>query len=272
MAKIIGGNTGLKFNTREQKDKKSRRRLTIIFVAILVVLASASIVTFFKERVPSQNDPEVTEEALTAISDDLKEEINILFAAVTTNERREILTACVRMNTEDKTVSVTSLNPGDNVIIGKAVDFKKLVENKYGVQFDKYLIVDQKEFKKLYSLLGTYSFNLGTQIDYSGNDFTLSLLPGQQTLTHDKFLGYLRFIGMNGSDYEEKKQAEVIGDYLSQVINESNANRGADLYEKIMNTSECDVTPSEFLKYKDFLDEISKEPLEASTFVLKVKD
>ena len=202
----------------------------------------------------------------------MQEEVNLLIAGVSTNENELLFASFITLNTTDRTITVACADPGSGAIVERPAEFASQMASKYGVELDRYIFINQKQFKKVYSLLGNYSTNVKKRVDYNGDDFTLELLSGQQSFTYDKFFNYLRYVGMNGSKYELKEQANIISEYVAKFMSEKNAENGVDIYEKTMNASESNITPTDFLKYKDLLDEMTKERIYISVDTLKIED
>lgn len=270
MAKIVGRNSGLRFNTSAQKAKRTRRKIIAIFAVVFVVLASASIITFFHERTSEENtDPN---EITVPVNANLQENVNLFVAGVSTNERELLFASFITLNTAEQTITVSCAASGSGAIVERPAEFASQMASKYGIELDRYIFIDQKQFKKVYSLLGNYSTNIKKRVDYHGDDFTLELLSGQQSFTYDKFFNYIRYVGMNGSKYELKEQAGIIAEYVSKFMSEKNAEKGVEIYEKTMNASESNISPTDFLKYKDLLDEMAKESVRAKVDTVKMGD
>ncbi len=259
MAKGVGGKRKLKFKTTKRENATKRRKLILGFVAIVLVLAIASAVTYIKERKDKTDEDTSDSELSTLVQTKMKENVSLLFAGTSTSENKPLFATVIKFNTKDSTITVTPLSTAE--INGeKTQELVSGFSEKAGMTFDRYIVVNEKNFKSFVGLLGTYETEIGQAIDYKGDDFSLSLLSGKQKLTGDKLFKYVRYLGADGSDYSLENQGKLIADFLSQKLNETNTSKGEDLFSSMVNLSESDITIVDFSKYKDWLAEISKKP------------
>ena len=264
MSNVFGRNKSLKFRTTAHREKRNRRKLIILFSIVFTIIFVASLVTFINERSkPIESDDEESE--ITYVADNLKEEVSILFVGASTNENTPLFASVITLNTKTKVFTIVCFDPNLGVDASKGDKLVAAVETKYNTEIDRYCIVTQEQFKPFITAMGKYNVNIKETINYSDSEYTLSLLPGQQTLNCDNFFKYIRYMATSGTDSAYKAQAGVIGDYISQKLNETNSAKGQDLYESLVNNSSSDIKPDDYLRYQTLLDEISAEPRNIET-------
>lgn len=238
--------------TKKKKDaatKKRERRFISVFLALLILIASASAITFFREKAKNEA-ANSTESDLTAINDgSRKEKVNILFIPVSADE--EVLYLCIfGIDTLNNSFSVSCVSTPDGADPAKPLELIELAEKAYALKIDRYVLITRDQFKGFSQVLGGYSVNLKNRIDYTGKDFTLSLPAGKRTLYGDLFFNYVRFTGLGGSEHEREKQAELLADYIRQCLTKENVENGDDLFSRLVNTCTTNINISDFNKYQ----------------------
>lgn len=259
MAKGVGGKRKLKFKTTERENASKKRKLIIGFIAIVLILAVASVATYVKERKAPDDEGVSGTELNTLPQTKMKENVSLLFVGTSTNDNKPLFAAVIKFNTKDSTMTVVPVSVS-GIQGDKSQELASNISSDKGVSFDRYVVVNEKNFKTFAGVLGAYETDIEQTIDYKSDDFSLNLLSGKQKLTGDKLFRYIRYLGDDGSDYSLKKQGELIADFLSQKLNESNTSKGDDLFSSLINSSESDITIVDFSKYKDWLAAVSKEP------------
>ncbi len=256
MAKGVGGKTKLKFKTTKRMNADKKRIWISVFVIIVLIIAAASLATYLKERPDSDSDGKPND-GITVQPANMKEYVNLLFAGTKTDSGEILILTHITINTKDKSFVITPL-PSSKIDSVKAADITKEVSEKFNLDIDRYVLVTEKKFKTFSGAMGLYEVNIKNKIDFSGDDFSLNLLPGPQKLSGDNFFKYLRYMGSGETDYDLEKQGNVIADYLQQKINITNAEKGDELFSDMINSAESDVTIVDFQKYHDFLSNVSK--------------
>lgn len=252
---------------RKQKDaatKKKERRFLIVFAALLLIIATASTITFFKERDKGEEDVEVGESEITLVGDKTrKSNVGIMFVPVTGDQ--EVLYICAfNFDTTSKSYTIQCLNAPKNSDPSKPADLLALVNKTYGLKLDKYVIITREQFKEFTQVLGGYEITLKSRVDYSDNNFSINLAPGDRKLYGNQFFDYLRFIGLSGSDHERQTQGEILVDYVRQKLTKDMVANGDDVFSRLANTCTTDITIVDFTKYQPLIEDSVAKRLKIS--------
>lgn len=256
MAKGVGGKKKLKFKTTERVNASKRRKWIIIFVVVIIAVSVASVLTYFKEN-PVNKSEEENNSSLSSQTN-MKKYVSILFAGTKTDVGDVLILLHITLNTADKKFTVTPL-PASEITSVKAADIVKDTSQKFNIDIDRYVLINEKQIKYFMGALGLYEVDLDSRVNYNGSEFSLNLASGSQTLTGDKFFRYLQYLGLGESDSALKKQGEAVADLIAQRVNASNCAKGEKLFEDLINSSESDITIVDFQKYKGFFDEVSEK-------------
>ena len=253
---------------RKQKDaatKKRERRFLVIFAALLIIIATASTVTFFKEKNKENEDPNSPEGEITLRSDKTyKDNVGIMFAAVSPD--KEVLYVCsFNFDTKEKSYTIQCLNPPKNADPNKPGELLANVNSTYGLSLDRYVVISREQFKDFTQVLGGYEVTLKSRVDYSDDDFSISLSPGERKLYGNQFFDYLRFTGLSGTDHEREAQAEILVSYVKQKLNKDLVEDGDDLFSRLVNTCTTDINITDFAKYQPLIKESVAKKIKIST-------
>ncbi len=269
MAKGIGGKRKLKFRTTANENSARRRLIIAVFSVVVFVIAAVSIFVIGNEYDWFADD----EDGENPISEDAISKLDgtptMMFAGVASSEDEVDFIALITLDAKSKKFIVSAVSPKEQYngtslsAVYAESDSEELAaatQALTGITVDRYAVVTEKNFKGLMSSLGLPEFEIAKKINYDSDEFSLNLLAGKQTLPGDKLYKYIQFTGLGGSDYEMQAQAEIIGEILSQRLNETNAGKGEDLFASLINKCESNITIVDFTRYYGLLSEISAEP------------
>lgn len=236
-----------------KQERKANRRFFIIVVAVLLIVASASTITFFKER--KHEEIESDEGGITRMASTDTDKAGILFIATTSSStNREILyLICLTLDPSDTSFNVTCVKPMAGLDATQPSEILEKVRVKSNIKLDRYVLITQDAYKKVAQIIGGYEVNLKNNIDYSDDNFSLSLRTGEQTLYGNLFFNYVRFLGLTGTEHELEEQGKVIADYIDQILTPSVVDNGEEIYSKLSNVCQTDITIVDFSKYQDFM-------------------
>ncbi len=271
MAKGIGGKRKLKFRTTANENSARRRLILVVFSVVVLIIAAVSIAVIGNEYNWFDND--TGEE--NPISEDAVSKLDgtptLMFAGVASSKDEVDFVALITLDAQNRKFTVSAVSPkeqyngntlSDVFAEGDAEELAAATQTVTGITVDRYAVVTEKNFKGLISSLGLPEFEISKKIDYDSEEFSLNLLAGKQTLTGDKLYKYMQFVGLGGSDYEMQAQAEIIGEIISQRLNETNTQKGEDLFAALINKCDSNITIVDFTKYYGLLSEIAAAPRE----------
>lgn len=269
MARRIGGKRKLRFRTTENKKSARRRAMIAVFSLAVLIIAAVSVFVIGNEYnwfdKNDADDKPLSDDAVSKLSGTP----TMMFAGVSTSEDEVDFIALITLNVENRSFIVSAVSPKEkyngNTLseIYATTDAEELLDatqNITGINIDRYAVVTEKNFKGLMTSLGLPEFEIKNKINYDSEDFSLNLLAGEQTIPGDKLYKYIQFTGLGGSDYEMREQASIIGEIISQRLNETNTGKGEELFAALINKCHSDITIVDFTKYYGLLSEISAEP------------
>ncbi|MGN0519400.1 MAG: LCP family protein [Candidatus Fimenecus sp.] len=207
----------LRFTSEKQEKTKRFRAFIVAFVAFVLVLGSVSTLIFMKSlNFDLQNllkSPENTalpsETTTEAVLPVTVRDSAVLLVCYDTDKQLTLL-AILRTDAETNILSVCALEPDSKTIPNLEADLqtvfekngmaglKSAVSSAYGIQIDRYIKLTESNLKKVISAVGDISMQIPESIAYRGEDFSLFLDAGVQTLTGDLFTKYLRFTDVSG--------------------------------------------------------------------------
>ena len=204
--------------TSEQHEKTKRFRAFIIaFAAFILVLGSVSTLIFMKSidfdlhnLLNASENPETTTEQTTAAENMIAvRDAAVLLVCCDAQEQLTLL-SIVRADAEQNRITVCALDTDAAVSAAGDMSFQTVFEKNglaglknavsaaYQVQIDRYVKLTETNLKKTVSAVGEVTLLIPETISYRSSDFGLYLDAGEQTLTGDLLVKYLRFTDTNG--------------------------------------------------------------------------
>jgi anionic cell wall polymer biosynthesis LytR-Cps2A-Psr (LCP) family protein len=270
----------LKLITMEKKQILKRRRYIALFTLFIVFLATISIMVLLREydydlsKIFGSQTQETTdsEQHMKQNNIDMKDDKNILLAVHSTDKNEIYYIAILNMQLDKRQISICPLSVKANASVngrnqsleghleqGGAKQFAQAITANTNVEFDRYIVTNEKNFKTIIRSFGNFTLTLDDKISYSGNDFTLSLLKGKQTIAGDTLLKYIRFQEKSGFNYLNK-QADILCDLIDQCFSEKNVGKGEDLFNDFINLVSSNITIVDYTNYVEYLqDYVSHE-------------
>ncbi len=207
----------LRFTSEKQEKTKRFRAFIVAFVAFVLVFGSVSTLIFMKSLnfdlqnlLQSPDDADTTAETTTesVLPVVVRDSAVLLLCCDTDNQLTLLAVLCT--DAEKNVLSVCALDTNTLAAPSSDTDFqtifikngmaglKNAVSSAYGIQIDRYIKLTESNFKKAISAVGDISMEISAPIAYRGEDFSLYLDAGVQTLTGDLFTKYLRYVDVNG--------------------------------------------------------------------------
>ncbi len=244
----------LRFTSAYQQSQKRFRAFIVAFVAFVLVLGTVSTLIFMKSlnfdinnmlRAPDDTstttEPTTAQTRQTAVVDSA-----VLLVCCDTEENLTLL-AIVQTDAENNAIFVSALDADTAPSAQNAVSFqtvfaknglaglKNAISSAYGIQFDRYVKMTESNLKKAISSIGDISLHIPSEIAYRGTDYSLFLDAGEQILTGDLFVKYLRYA--EGEAKSDAAAALVRGSL--QSLNGENRERQ---FNTLFNLSDTDFS------------------------------
>ena len=244
----------LRFTSEKQEKAKRFRAFIVAFVAFVLVFGSVSTLIFMKSLnfdlqnlLQSPDDADTTAETTTeSVLPVVVRDSAVLLLCCDTDNQLTLL-AVLRTDAEKNVLSVCALDTNTLAAPSSDTDFqtifikngmaglKNAVSSAYGIQIDRYIKLTESNFKKAISAVGDVSMEISAPIAYRGEDFSLYLDAGVQTLTGDLFTKYLRYADVNG---KSRATAALVEDTLQSMA----TNNREKQFNTLFNLSDTDFS------------------------------
>lgn len=120
------------------------------------------------------------------------------------------------------------------------------VENSCAVDIDKYIRSTDSGFKSVIAAFGGFETNVKEAVDVRSDKLTAIISAGEQTMTGDTLLKYIRC-------YEDEplKQAEIVAELFEQTLTPLNFAKADSYYTKVINLCKSDISVLDFAQIKN---------------------
>ena len=276
--------------TEEEKKSRKKNIIFICFIIFIVFLGTTSVLIFLKaydydlSRVFAKEPEQVQGEEVTKKPVKMEGEATILLTGVSTNKDKLYFTALIKTNLDKMQVFVCCLptdavaRVGDvsatleeNFKIGGAKQLVQAANQYTNVKIDRYVVVDEKNFKKATRYLGNYSLTLDEKITYNDGSFSLNLVKGKQTLTGDKLMDYILYQEKQGGIYLDA-QARIICDMIDQMVCERNIEEGEEMFNQLINIVDSNISIVDYTKSIPYLQGYVSSVKRQPSVVMQVSD
>ncbi|MGN0571491.1 MAG: LCP family protein [Candidatus Fimenecus sp.] len=244
----------LRFISEKQEKAKRFRAFIVAFIAFILVLGSVSTLIFMKSlnfdlqnllKSPENSDTTVETTTEAAVPVTVCDSAVLLICCDTDNHLT--LLAVLRSDAAQNVCAVcaletnTSTTPTLDVSLQTVFEkngmagLKSAVSSAYGIQIDRYIKLTESNLKKVVSAVGDVSMEIPESIAYRGEDFSLFLDAGMQTLTGDLFVKYLRFADVNG-------RSQATAALAKTTLQSLNGNSREKQFNTLFNLSDTDFS------------------------------
>ena len=259
-----GDKKPLKFRTTVKENKIRNRRILLIFLAIVLLVALMSGLVIFKETgIGLRRQAEID-------GTSMKKTVNILFGGTDTDGDLVFLSR-LELNTKNGTGTITGISPQsryerqtfDEILGGKEADsvsrqnLVEAVSKRYDKTFDRYLLVNEENIGRVLLKLGYYDLTLDKEFLYENDKQSLHLLKGEHSLNGNEFYVYLKYMGGDHSIEATDEQTKVIARWMNQELTPENFEKSQALFESLVNAVSTDISISDFTRYMTFLEKAS---------------
>lgn len=243
----------LRFASERQSKLRRTRTFVVSFAAFILVFGAISLLIFMHsldfdlgnltkkpEDLANTTAPSSTEVPVqTQVLDS-----NVLLICSDSNDRL-LLLALVSSEKTARQISVSLLDPSysdasasvlsERYKNGGIAGLKAAVSDVYGVSIDRYIRVTEVNLKKIVSEIGDISVEVPEPIQYRGEDYSLFLDSGEQSLTGDLFVKYLKYASQTG-------KAQAARALVSATLHAFRDDNRDNLYSKLFNWSDTDIS------------------------------
>lgn len=256
-------NNGLTFINESKSKTKRFATFSISFLCFSLVLGSVSFLILFKSAnydfknlVDRKETTDTTiAESTTAInSEKYAGKANILAICCDTSGKL-IFSSVLNVDFDNKIISVCTLandvscisnnitaSFASHYVAGGSKGLKMAVEAYSGITVDRYFKVTETNFKKIISSLGDVTLIIPSKISYMGDDYALNVEAGEQSMTGETLLSYLKYSSSN-------QRSEIIADVFDYYMNSKKVTATESTFETVINYLETDISIVDFTNY-----------------------
>lgn len=270
----------LKFTTEEDQKRKRTRLFLLAFFSFVIVFGSLSLFILgyssgfdLNKMIGKPEDPATTDpsDAIESLLPEISGRAVFLLACGADDGQTLHMVALVGADMDEQLFSVYMVDPATRVQagsrnlsleehyqLGGIGELQLAVEASTGVKADRYLYATEKGFKAVLRALGNgVAVDVPSEIDYRGEDFTLRLQPGEQTLNADTLLKWVKYTG-GGRAAQLKRQSLMLCAVLDQLINVENVRDADSLFKEIVNQVESDISMLDYTDHRVYLEVLAR--------------
>ena len=243
----------LRFSSVRQTKMRRTRAFVVSFIAFILVFGTVSLLIFLhsidfnlgnltqKEEDstdPTQTsstqpfaEPQIQDCNILLICSDSDDHLTMLALVSSDKEKKQISISCLNPSHQDASASTLSAHYQNGGVAG----LKMAVSDAFGVKIDRYIRVTDANLKQIIAEIGDIPVQVPEPIRYRGTDYSLFLDSGEQSLTGDLFVKYLKFASQDG-------KAEAARALVSATLHAFRDDNREQLYNKIFNKSDTDIS------------------------------
>ncbi len=261
----------LMFKTSRQ-DKRDIKKITLILVACVMGILAVSVFAILSKHdfdiqsaLGGDAESSTQIEETTQPAADISASKTYLFWCADGKEKNLRFAWLVNFRLPERTLSVCTLDPESKLLVASdtmigaetsktlaevfsSYGIKEIVsymESGYGIDIDGYIGADDDAFKSMINYFGGVDITVPEQIEYKGREFAVILVKGKQNLKGDTLFKYLRYLGASGGR-GRIQQTYALNEILDFVFTKTSAKRAGNVFSRISNTLETDLTIVDF--------------------------
>lgn len=270
----------LKFTTEKYQKKKKTRLFLAAFFSFVIVFGGLSLFILgytsgfdLNRMIGKPDDPEQTgsSDGVETVLPEISGRATFLLACGSDDGKTLYLAALVGADMDQQLFTIFMLDPDAQANVssrsvslqehyqtGGIGELKLAAEAFTGVQADRYLYATEKGLKAVLRTLGNgVVLEVPSRIDYRGEDFTLRLQPGKQTLNADTMLKWIKYRN-DGREVQKDRQALMLCAAFDQLINVENVRDSEQLFKEIINEVDSDISMLDYTNHRVCLEVLAR--------------
>lgn len=243
----------LRFASVRQTKMRRTRAFVVSFVAFIVVFGTISLLIFLhsldfnlgnltKQEADTTDttemssaqpvaEPQIEDRNILLICSDSDDHLTLLAVVSSEKKERQISITLLDPSYQDASAATLSMHYQNGGIAG----LKMAVADCFGLTIDRYIRVTEANLKQIIAEIGDIPVQVPEPIRYRGTDFSLFLDSGEQSLTGDLFVKYLKFASQDG----KAEAARALVDVTLHAFRDDNREQ---LYNTLFNKSDTDIS------------------------------
>lgn len=269
-----GNKKPLRFDTQKNVRSMRLKRFAAAFSCFFVLLAGLSVLlllSFYDFNLSAIGNPNAEEtstaEATTKLVPEVTGQSNYLLLCTADSSNAVYFASILSADMDSVSLTIHPISatqivtaPGCTGTLEQQLDYGgeqqlvTAVENACDVEIDKYIRSTDSGFKSIISAVGGFETTIDEPIDVRTDKLTAIISAGEQTMTGDTMLKYIRVY-----ENEPLKQAAIISDLLRQKLTPYYFENADSYYTKIINLSKSDISVLDFAQIKNGISELLNE-------------
>lgn len=245
----------LRFTSEQKLRAKRTRAFILAFAVFVLVFGVASVLLFLRSvdydlhNLVAPEETTVAPESTTAdpLGDVQLQSANVLYVCADDTDG-VVLLAMVSANAVGETIEVRTLAASQRVSYsGETLSFSEIYK-KYGLAglrdsvaaalslpLDRYIRQTPAQLRRGIGEIGDITVQVPAAIEYRGAAYSLFLDAGEQSLTGDLFVKYLRYTDTDG-------QAQAVCALVRQLLGAFDLSDVSDLFNTVCNQSDTNFS------------------------------
>lgn len=269
-----GNKKPLRFDTQKNVRSMRLKRFAAAFSCFFVLLAGLSVLlllSFYDFNLSAIGNPNAEEtstaETTTKLVPEVTGQSNYLLLCTADSSNAVYFASILSADMDSISLTIHPISatqivtaPGCTGTLEQQLDYGgeqqlvTAVENACDVEIDKYIRSTDSGFKSIISAVGGFETTIDEPIDVRTDKLTAIISAGEQTMTGDTMLKYIRVY-----ENEPLKQAAIISDLLRQKLTPYYFENADSYYTKIINLSKSDISVLDFAQIKNGIRELLNE-------------
>jgi anionic cell wall polymer biosynthesis LytR-Cps2A-Psr (LCP) family protein len=262
---------GLDLERKNKFDSKSKRTLIIVFVCFCLVLGVASTLLLWRSLNYDFNNifGDTVEVSTLPQNEELTEAPTyegtaVFFLCVTSDDKTAVrFINLISVDLFEKTIRVVPVDANKvltdgqqtlaNAVIKQSREYLITeAEKVLYTEIDRYVILTETSYKSVFNVFGDVDVFLEEEVAYDTEDMFLELKRGKNTLTPEKAYKYMKYVSStySGLKAAEKNADVIVAAFSTFYTLENNAN-AENIFTKIINYCETDISIVDFINVKD---------------------
>lgn len=262
---------GLDLERKNKFDTKRKRTLIILFICFCFLLGTASTLLLWRDLNYDFNNifGDNTVESTLPVKEELTEApvyegSAVFFLAVTSDDKSAVrFINLISVDLFDKTIRVVPVDSNKMLSNGQFTLADAVVkhsreyliteaEKVLYTTIDRYVILTETAYKSIFNVFGDVEIFLEEEVSYDTEDMFLELKRGKNTFTPEKAYKYMKYVSStySGLKASEKNADVIVAAFSAFYTLENNAN-SEEIFTKIINYCETDITIVDFINVKE---------------------
>lgn len=165
---------------------------------------------------------------------------------------------------ETESIEKVYLSSGINELVNR-------LESALELEIEGHIGSDPEAFKSMINYFGGMDITVPEQIEYKGSEFSVILVKGKQNIKGDSLFKYLRYLGTLG-EKGRNLQASAMLEMLDWVFKPANTKKSGNIFSRLSNTLETDLTIVDFSSSKKGIDVLTENGLHSKKTAESVDD